>query len=70
MNPKFTIVSPEEFLSTGTGVSGNPIPNNGPGRKNPYLKYVILGGILIVTVVVAYHITKPKELKLKLKKDE
>ena len=70
MNPKFTTISPEELLATEIGVSGNPIPPNGPGRKNPYLKYLFIGGILIITAVVAYQISKPKEVKLKFKKDE
>ena len=69
MNPKFTIVSQEKLFQSEIGVTGSPVPDNGPGRKNPLLKYIIVGGILILTGVVAYHITKPKESKLKFKKD-
>ncbi len=63
MNPKFTLVSPEELIGTEISVSSNSISSNGPGRKNPLLKYIIVGGILVSVGICAYFIIKDKEAK-------
>jgi hypothetical protein len=70
MNPKFTVVSAEELFVTKIGVTGTPISSNAPGRKFPYLKYIITGGILLTIGIIAYKIAKQKTSKIKFKKNE
>jgi hypothetical protein len=70
MNPKFTLVSEAELLATEIGISGAPLPPNGPGRKNPMLKYIIIGGVVFMAIVIAYQLHKKSTPKLKIEKDE
>lgn len=58
MTEHFNLIPAEELFATEIGISGTPLPSNGPGRKNPYLKYIIVGGIVIGSIVIAYHLHK------------
>lgn len=58
MSEHFNRIPTKELFATEIAISGAPLPSNGPGRKSPYLKYVILGGIVIGFIVIAYHLHK------------
>ena len=52
MKPKYTIVPASELFATEIGVSGAPIPSNGPGKSLPNLKY----GLMILGVGMAIYL--------------
>jgi hypothetical protein len=62
-------VSAQELFATEIGVSGAPLPSNGPGRKNPLVKYIIVGGILIAAVAAAIYLNKKSAPKIKIDED-
>jgi hypothetical protein len=66
----YRTVRASELCATEIGVTGAPLPSNGPGRKSPFLKYLIVGGIVIGTVVLAYHLHKKSLPKLIPRKNE
>jgi hypothetical protein len=70
MKPNYTIVPATELFATEIGISGAPLPSNGPGRKSPFLKYLIVGGIIVFGVVAAYHLHKAKTPKIITRKNE
>lgn len=66
----FRTVPASELFATEIGISGAPLPSNGPGRKSPLLKYIIVGGIVVGAVVLAYHLHKQSIPKIILRKNE
>jgi len=70
MKPNYTIVPATELFATEIGISGAPLPSNGPGRKSPFLKYLIVGGIIVCGVAAAYHLHKAKIPKIIPRKNE
>ena len=49
------------FAEMSKSVLNNPqIPQNTPG-SNPWLKYVIVGGLIVISGIIAYQLTKPNE---------
>ena len=66
----FRTVPASELFATEIGISGAPLPSNGPGRKSPLLKYIIVGGIVVGAVLLAYHLHKKSMPKIKLNKNE
>ena len=58
MKNTYRTIPTSELFATEVGISGAPLPSNGPGRKNPILKYIIVGGIVVGAVVLAYHLHK------------
>ena len=67
MNKIFRNMSASELFTTNIGVSGAPIPPNGPGEKNPLIKYIVIGVILVTTFVMAYEIHKNLKQKITTK---
>lgn len=70
MKPNYTIVPATELFATEIGISGAPLPTNGPGRKNPLIKYMIVGGVIIGAFILAYHLNKHSIPKLIQKENE
>lgn len=70
MNESYRTITTTELLITEIGVSGAPVPTNGLGRKNPLLKYVIVGGIIIGAVVLALHLHKQSFQKVIPRKND
>jgi hypothetical protein len=70
MKETFRTISATELFATEIGISGAPLPSNGPGRKSPLLKYIIVGGIVVGAVVLAYHLHKQSIPKIILRKNE
>ena len=70
MKETFRTISASELFATEVGISGAPLPSNGPGRKRPLIKYIIVGGIIVGAFALAYYINKNSIPKLILKKDE
>ena len=66
----YRTVRASELCATEIGVTGVPLPSNGPGRKSPLLKYIIVGGIIVGAFILAYHLNKPSVPTLNLKKNE
>jgi hypothetical protein len=66
----FSTISASELFATEIGISGAPLPSNGPGRKNPLIKYIIVGGLIVGAFALAYHLNKKSIPKIILKKDE
>jgi hypothetical protein len=65
------IVPTSELFATEIGISGAPLPSNGPGRKNPMIKYFIVAGAIIAAFALAYYLNKDSIVpKIKVKKDE
>jgi hypothetical protein len=64
MKPNYTIVPATELFATEIGISGAPLPTNGPGIKSPFLKYLIVGGIIVFGVVAAYQLHKANTPKI------
>jgi hypothetical protein len=58
MKPNYTIVPATDLFATEIGISGAPLPSSGPGRKNPLIKYMIVGGVIIGAFILAYHLNK------------
>ena len=69
MKETFRTVPASELFATEIGISGAPLPSNGPGRKRPLLKYIIVGGIVVGAVVLAYHLHKQSITQVKLSKN-
>lgn len=69
MKDIFNRNSTENYSQIEVGPSGNPIPPNGPGKKFPVLKYIIVGAILTLVVVAAYKLNDNKNPTI-LKKEE
>jgi hypothetical protein len=70
MKPNYTIVPATELFATEIGISGAPLPSNGPGKKAPFLKYIIVGGVIVGAVILAYNIHKHSIPKIKISKNE
>jgi hypothetical protein len=70
MKPNYTIVPATELFATEIGISGVPLPSNGLGRKNPLIKYMIVGGVIIGAFILAYHLNKQSIPKLIQKENE
>ena len=70
MNESYRTITTTELLITEIGVSGAPLPTIGPGRKNPLLKYVIVGGIIIGALVLALHLHKQSFQKVIPRKND
>ena len=66
----FSTISASELFATEIGISGVPLPSNGPGRKNPLIKYIIVGGLIVGAFALAYHLNKKSIPKIIPKKDE
>jgi hypothetical protein len=66
----FRTVPASELFATEIGISGAPLPSNGPGRKSPLLKYIIVGGIVVGAVLLAYHLHKKSMPKIIPRKNE
>ena len=64
MNETFTRIPAEELFEMELGISPTAITTDGAGRKYPLLKYVILAGIVLGAIAIAYRISiKPQSLK-------
>lgn len=59
-----------ELFATEIGISGAPLPTNGPGRKNPFIKYIIVGGVLVGAFILAYYLQKQPTPKIKRRENE
>lgn len=70
MKDAFRTIPATELFATEIGISGAPLPTNGPGRKSPLLKYIIVGGVIVGAFILAYHLNKPSVPTLNLKKNE
>ena len=70
MKETFRTISATEFYATEVGISGAPLPSNGPGRKSPMIKYIIAVSIIVGAFVLAYQLHKKTSSKLKLNTDE
>ena len=70
MKPKYTVVPASELFATEIGISGVPLPTNGPGRKNPFIKYIFLGGVIIGAFALAYHLHKQAVPKINRRENE
>ena len=70
MSEHFNRIPAEDLFATEIGISGAPLPSNGPGRKIPLLKYIIVGGIIVGAIVVAYHLHKSSAPKIIPRKNE
>lgn len=70
MKNTYRTIPTSELFATEIGISGAPLPSNGPGRKNPLLKYIIVGGVIVFTVIVAYQLHKNSTPKIIFKKHE
>ena len=64
MIEQFNRIPAENLFATEIGISGAPLPSNGPGRKSPLLKYIIVGGIVVGAVLLAYHLHKKSAPKI------
>ena len=45
MKETYRTISASELFATEVGISGAPLPSNGPGRKRPLIKYIVVGGM-------------------------
>jgi hypothetical protein len=70
MKETFRKISATELFATEVGIGGSPLPSNGPGRKNPLIKYIIVGGLIVGAFALAYHLNKKSIPKIIPKKDE
>jgi hypothetical protein len=70
MKDTFRTVPASELFATEIGISGAPLPSNGPGRKRPLLKYIIVGGVIVGAFVLAYYLHKQSIPKIILRKNE
>ena len=72
MNKIFRNMSASELFTTNIGVSGAPIPPNGPGEKYPLIKYFVIGVMFLSSCVIAYKIHRNLKQKIttKNKNDE
>ena len=59
MKQKFNAMGAEEFLETETATM-NSTPNNQPGG-NPWVKYIIVGGVVIVSIATGLYSAKQFE---------
>lgn len=65
----FRTVPASELFATEIGISGAPLPSNGPGRKSPLLKYIIVSGIVVGAILLAYQLHKKSMPQIKLSKN-
>jgi hypothetical protein len=70
MKDIYRTIPASELFATEVGISGAPLPSNGPGRKYPILKYIIVGGLIVCAFALAYNFNKSSHPKIKSKKDE
>jgi hypothetical protein len=70
MKDTFRTVPASELFATEIGISGAPLPSNGPGRKSPLLKYVIVGGVVVGAGILAYYLLKLSTPKIIPRKNE
>jgi hypothetical protein len=70
MKESFRTISATELFATEVGISGAPLPSNGLGRKNPLIKYIIVGGLIVGAFALAYHLHNKSIPKIIPKKDE
>ena len=66
----FRTVPASELFATEIGISGAPLPSNGPGRKSPLFKYIVVGGIVVGAVLLAYHLHKKSMPKIISRRNE
>lgn len=59
-----------ELFATEIGISGAPLPTSGPGRKNPLIKYIIVGSVIIGAFILAYHLQKQSTPKIIRRENE
>ncbi|MEY3199060.1 MAG: hypothetical protein RJA13_1018 [Bacteroidota bacterium] len=70
MKDIYRTIPASELFATEVGISGAPLPSNGPGRKIPLIKYLIVGGLIVGAFALAYHLNKKSIPKIIPKKDE
>jgi hypothetical protein len=70
MKETYKTITSSELFATEVGISGAPLPSNGPGRKNPLIKYIIVSGLIVGALALAYNLNKSSHPKIKSKKDE
>jgi hypothetical protein len=71
MKETFRTISASELFGIEVGISGAHIPSNGPGRKNPKIKYFFIAGAIIGAFAIAYYLNKDSVVpKIKGTKDE
>lgn len=70
MSEQFNRIPAENLFATEIGIGGAPLPSNGPGRKSPILKYVMLAGMLVGVGMVTYYIIKSQIKSPKLVNNE
>jgi hypothetical protein len=70
MIDKIRVIPATDLFATEIGISGAPLPSNGIGKKFPIIKYMIIGGIIIGVLSVAYRLHKPTLTILKPTKNE
>ncbi|MBM3159693.1 MAG: hypothetical protein FJZ66_00025 [Bacteroidetes bacterium] len=66
----FRTVPASELFATEIGISGAQLPTNGPGRKNPLIKYIFVGGIIIGAFILAYHLQNSAPPKIKKREND
>lgn len=66
----YRTITSSELFATEIGISGAPIPTNGPGKKYPFLKYFIVGGLVVSVFAFAYYFNKQRIPKIKPLKNE
>jgi len=64
MSEHFNRIPAENLFATEIGIGGAPLPSIGPGRESPLLKYIIVGGIVVGAVVLAYYLHKQSTPKI------
>jgi hypothetical protein len=70
MKETFRTISASELFATEVGISGAPLPSNGPGRKNPLIKYIFVGCAIIGAFALAFNLHKKSITKIIPKKNE
>ena len=55
MNGILVPVPAEELFTTDMGINPTPLIANNAGKKYPLLKYVILAGIILGAIAIAYR---------------
>lgn len=70
MKDIYRTITASELFATEVGISGAPLPSNGPGRKNPLIKYIIVCGLIVGAIALAYHLNNKSIPKIIPKKDE
>ena len=70
MKDTIRTIPASELFATEIGISGEPLPSSGPGRKNPLIKYIIVGGVIVGAIILAYHLHQQSTPKFKLRVNE